>query len=126
MGTALWVVQGVLAIAFVIAGGMKALKSHDALKADPHMGWSNDFSAGFIQFLGLAEIAGGIGMVVPGLTGIAPVLTPVAGACLAIIMLGAAATHVRRSEIGMVFPTLMLGAMAAFVAYGRFVAMPLA
>ena len=65
-------------------------------------------------------------MVVPGLTGIAPVLTPVAGAGLTIIMLGAAVTHVRRSETGMVFPPLMLGAMAAFVAYGRFVAMPLA
>lgn len=126
MGTALWVVQGILAIAFVVSGGMKALKSHEALKADPHMGWSHDFSAGFIQFIGLAEVAGGLGMVVPGLTGIATVLTPIAGACLAFIMLGAAAVHVRRSETGMVFPTLMLAAMAGFVAYGRFVALPLA
>lgn len=125
MGTALWVVQGLLAIAFVMAGAMKALKSHDDLKADPKMGWSQDFSAGFIKFLGLAEVAGGLGMVLPGLTGIAPALTPLAGAGLAVIMFGAAAVHVRRSETSMVFPTLMLGALAAFIAYGRFVAMPL-
>ena len=125
MGTALWVVQGFLAIVFVVSGGMKALKSHDALKADPHMAWSHDFSAGFIQFLGLAEIAGGLGMVLPGLLGIAHALTPLAGACLTVIMLGAAAVHVRRSETNMVLPTLMLAATAAFVAYGRFVAMPL-
>ncbi len=124
MGTALWIVQGLLAVAFFGAGLMKLMKSHEVLKADPKMGWANDFPGGFIKFIGTAEVAGALGMVLPGATGIAPMLTPVAGAGLGIIMLGAAATHLRRSEVPMIGPTLMLGGLAAFVAYGRFVVVP--
>ena len=124
MGTTLWVVQGLLAVAFIGSGSMKLFKSHDALKADPKMGWSNDFSSGFVKFIGAVEVAGGLGLVLPGLSGIAPVLTPFAGLGLVGIMLGAAATHVRRSEIPMAVPSLVLAVMAAFVAYGRLVLLP--
>ena len=125
MGTALWTVQGLLAVAFTGSGLMKLLKSYSSLIADPKMGWANDFSGGFVKFIGAAEVAAALGMVLPGLTGIAPMLTPLAGAGLVIIMLGAAATHLRRSELPMVVPTLMLAVLAAFVAYGRFVIAPL-
>lgn len=124
MGTALWIVQGVLAVAFSGSGLMKLMKSYEALKADPKMGWANDFSGGFVKFIGAAEAAGALGMVLPGVTGITPILTPVAGAGLGIVMLGAAATHLRRSETLMVGPPLILGVLAAFVAYGRFVVVP--
>ncbi|MFB3069897.1 MAG: DoxX family protein [Gemmatimonadales bacterium] len=124
MGTALWIVQGVLAVAFTGSGSMKLLKSHDALKADPKMGWANDFSSGFVKFIGAAETAGALGLVLPGLTGVASILTPLAGLGLVGVMLGAAATHLRRSETPMVFPPLTLAALAAFVAYGRFVVVP--
>ncbi len=124
MGTALWIVQGVLAVAFTGSGSMKLLKSHDVLKADPKMGWANDFSSGFVKFIGAAESAAALGLVLPGLTGIAPILTPLAAIGLVGIMLGAAATHLRRSETPMVVPPMVLAALAAFVAYGRLVVMP--
>ncbi len=123
MGTALWIVQYVLAVAFIGAGSI-VLKSHDVLKADPKMGWANDFSSGFVQFIGAAESAAALGLVLPGLTGIAPILTPLAAIGLVGIMLGAAATHLRRSETPMVVPPMVLAALAAFVAYGRLVVMP--
>ncbi len=119
MSTALWIVQASLALVFVGGGAMKLIKSHEDLKADPHMAWANDFSGGFIKFLGLAEVSGGLGMVLPGLTGIAPNLTAWAAAGLAAIMLGATAVHLRRSEKPMVVPTLILALLAGFVAYGR-------
>ncbi len=125
MGTALWIVQGLLAVAFIGAGSMKLLKSHDVLKADPKMGWANDFSSGLVKFIGAGESAAALGLVLPGLTGIAPILTPLAGLGLVGLMLGAAATHLRRSETLMVVPPLALAALAAFVAYGRFVLVPL-
>ncbi len=123
MGTALWIVQYVLAVAFIGAGSI-VLKSHDVLKADPKMGWANDFSSGFVKFIGAAESAAALGLVLPGLTGIAPILTPLAAIGLVGIMLGAAATHLRRSETPMVVPPMVLAALAAFVAYGRLVVMP--
>ncbi len=124
MGTTLWIVQGVLAVAFTGSGSMKLLKSHDVLKADPKTGWANDFSSGFLKFIGAAETAGALGLVLPGLTGVAPILTPLAGLGFVGVMLGAAATHLRRSETPMVVPPLALAALAAFVAYGRFVVVP--
>ena len=124
MGTALLIVQGVLAVAFIVAVSLKVLKSHDVLKANPKMAWANDFSNGFVKFIGAAEWAAVLGLVLPGLTGIALILTPLAAVGLVGIMLGAAATHVRRSEIPAVVPTMVLAALAAFVAYGRFVIVP--
>ncbi len=54
MGTTLWILQGLLAVVFIGSGSMKLFKSHDALKADPKMGWANDFSSGFVKFIGVA------------------------------------------------------------------------
>ena len=125
MENALWIVQGLLAVVFTGSGLIKMLKSYSSLIADPKMAWTNDFSGGVVKFIGAAEAAAALGMVLPGVTGIAPMLTPLAGAGLVIIMLGAAATHLRRSETLIAVAPLMLGVLAAFVAYGRFVIAPL-
>jgi uncharacterized membrane protein YphA (DoxX/SURF4 family) len=125
MHTALWITQALLAIAFLVAGGTKLMKSHEQMKADPHMGYANDYSGGFLKFIGTAEVLGALGLVLPGLLGIAPGLTPLAALGLAIIMAGAIWTHVRRGEMGMVAPTLALAALALFVAYGRYFVAPL-
>ncbi len=122
MGTALWIVQGLLAVAFLGAGLMKLIKSQEAAKA--RMAWVDDFPGGFFKFIGASEVAGALGMVLPGVTGIAPILTPVAATGLVIVMLGAVVTHIRHSETPMSVPPLILGVLAAFVAYGRFVAVP--
>ncbi len=67
MGTTLWIVQGLLAVAFIGAGSIKLFKSHDVLKADPKMGWANDFSSGLVKFIGASESAAALGLVLPGL-----------------------------------------------------------
>ncbi len=113
----LWVLQGLAAVAFFVAGGMKAATPKEKLDANPHMGWANDFSAGHVKLIGLAEVFGAIGLVVPWVTGIVPILTSVAAACLVILMVGAAVTHIKRNEPSA--PPIILGAIALVIAVGR-------
>jgi uncharacterized membrane protein YphA (DoxX/SURF4 family) len=114
---ALWVLQGLAAVAFLVAGGMKAATPKEKLDANPHMAWARDFSAGHVKLIGLAEVLGAIGLVVPWLTGIVPILTSVAAACLVILMAGAAVTHFKRKEPSA--PPIILGAIALVIAVGR-------
>jgi hypothetical protein len=74
---------------------------------------------GFIRFIGVCEILGGIGMVVPGLTGIAPGLTPLGAAGLVIIMIGATVINIVNGPAPFAILTAALGTMCAFVVYGR-------
>lgn len=117
MNIALWVVQGLLAFAFVAAGTLKLLTPKPKL-VEKGMGWANDYSDGQVKLIALAELLGGIGLVVPWATGILPVLTPIAAAALAVIMGGAVMAHVRRKEPPAV--PIVLGLMVVFVAIGRF------
>lgn len=97
MTIALWIVNILLALAFLAAGAMKAARTKEALAASG-MAWTEDFSAPSVRLIGIAEVLGAVGLILPILTGIAPVLTPIAAVCLAIIMAGATATHARRKE----------------------------
>lgn len=119
MNTALWIVQALVALAFVASGAFKLARPKSALASN--MGWVEDFSPGAIKLIGAAEVAGGAGVVLPWLTGIAPVLTPLAAGALVVVMLGAVATHLRRGERTQVAPATGLAALAALVAVGRFV-----
>lgn len=119
MNTALWVGQGILAAAFLYSGINKSLRSEKELVAMGQTGVEG-LSAGLIFFIGLAEVAGATGIVLPWWTGILPVLTPVAAICFALIMILAAPIHYRRKEPGNVFTNLSLLAISLFVAYGRF------
>ncbi|MDX2342303.1 MAG: DoxX family protein [Acidimicrobiia bacterium] len=118
MNAALWIVQIVLAMMMLMAGAMKVMKSKDELHEK--MGWVEDFSENTIKAIGGLEVLGAIGLILPAVTGIAPVLVPLAAVGLAITMVGAVAVHVRRSEMASVAITVMLLAMAVFVAWGRF------
>lgn len=95
---ALWILNGLLALVFLAAGAMKALRSKDTLREGGGMEWVEDFSATSIRLIGIAEVLGAFGLILPLLTGIAPILTPIASAALAVIMIGATATHARRHE----------------------------
>jgi len=117
LNTALWIVQSILAFAFVAAGGIKSSQPKEALEAK--MAWTQDFSQGVVRLIGLAEILGAAGLVLPMMLDIYPWLTHFAAAGLALLMLGAAGTHVKRKEWGLMFIPLTLGAMAAFVALNR-------
>lgn len=118
MNSVLWVVQGLLALAFLGAGYIHAFGAEKAL-AQPQMAWIKAVPKQLLTFIGLAEIAGALGVVLPMLTGILPWLTPVAAGLLAVMMLLAALFHLPRKEYQSIGFNLFLLALAAFVAWGR-------
>lgn len=123
MNIALLVVQILLALFFLMAGVMKATQPKEKLATN--MGWVEDFDGSQVKGIGVLEILGAFGLVLPGLFGILPILTPLAALGLALTMIGAAITHMRRNENGYVVFNLIVMAFALFVAYGRFVLLPL-
>ena len=122
MNIELWIVQGLLAVFFLVAGSMKVMQPKEKLAEN--MEWVNDFDPGIIKAIGALEVLGALGLVLPKLTGILPILTPLAAGGLALTMVGAALTHLRRKEMPMVGMNAVLFLVAAFVAYGRFVILP--
>jgi len=123
MNIAIWVVQGLLALTFVGAGFSKLAQPYEKLAE--RMGYVKDFTPGAIRAIGAWEVLGAIGVVLPALTGILSWLTPLAAFGFALNMAGAMATHLRRKEYPMMVGNLVLLGLAAFVAYGRLVAVPL-
>ncbi|WP_127792020.1 DoxX family protein [Agromyces sp. LHK192] len=111
---ALWILTGLLAVAFVGAGTMKALRPHAALAGN--MPWVEDVTPPQLKAIGILELLGGLGLVLPAATGILPWLTPVAAFALTVTMGVAVALHVKRSE-GFV-PSLVLGILSAVVGVG--------
>ncbi|MER5436811.1 MULTISPECIES: DoxX family protein [unclassified Streptomyces] len=97
MTIAFWIVAGLGTLVFLAAGGMKLARDRAALK-EANMPWVDDFSAGPIKLIGLAEVLGALGLILPALTDTATVLSPIAGICLALVMLGAVKVHTRRKE----------------------------
>ena len=124
MNKVLWVLQILLALAFLMAGAMKLVTPIADLGVQ--MGWVNDVPVWLVRFIGLAEVLGALGLILPAATRIQPILTPVAAACLALVMILAALTHITRGEFAEVMPNIILLIMSAFVAYGRFKLAPIA
>jgi uncharacterized membrane protein YphA (DoxX/SURF4 family) len=120
MDLALWITAGLLAAVFLFAGSTKLFLSQEKLAEAPGGGWVLDFSAGFVKALGAVEILGAVGLILPALLGIAPVLVPLAAIGLATIMVGAAIVTYRRRESTHVLVDVTYLAMAVFVAFGRF------
>jgi hypothetical protein len=117
---ALWIIAGLLAAGFLVAGTTKLLIPQEKLANAPGGGWVNDFSAGFVKALGAVEIFGAIGLILPAALDIAPVLVPLAATGLATIMVGAVITRIRRHEFTPMPLDLIYLASAVFVAWGRF------
>ena len=122
MGIALWAVQVLVAAAFLGAGATKLSQPKEKLVKN--MAWVEDFSQGTVRLIGALEALGAIGVVVPALTGIVPWLTPLAALGLVLLMIGAALTHLRRTEYGYIAMNAVLLVLAAFVAYRRFFILP--
>jgi uncharacterized membrane protein YphA (DoxX/SURF4 family) len=123
MDLTLWIVAGVLALAFIGAGGMKLAQPREKLAASG-MGWVEDFNQQSVRLIGVLEVLAAIGLVVPPLVNVAPVLAPLAAVGLVLLMAGAAITHARRKEPQMIVANLVLLVLAAFVAVGRFALVP--
>jgi uncharacterized membrane protein YphA (DoxX/SURF4 family) len=97
LNVALWISQVLLAIVFFYSGAMKSTKTEKELVAMGQTGVEN-LSGSLIRFIGVSEILGAVGMILPWLTGIVPILTPVAATSLGMIMILAAIVHFRRNE----------------------------
>jgi uncharacterized membrane protein YphA (DoxX/SURF4 family) len=117
MDIALWIAQILLALAFLLAGGIKLTQPKEKLVGN--MPWVEDYSLGTVRLIGGLEILGAIGLVLPALTGILPWLTPLAAVGLALTMIGGAIINLRRGEAQPIFANVVLFALALFVAYGR-------
>ena len=118
MNIALWIIQILLALLFVFAGGTKLYFSPEVLAA---MGPPNQVHLPglFLKFIGVCEVLGGLGLVLPGLFKIRPQLTSLAAAGLLIIMIGAVVVTIAGPGVGPAVPAVVIGLLCAFVAYGR-------
>jgi uncharacterized membrane protein YphA (DoxX/SURF4 family) len=119
MNLALWIVAITLAVVFAGSGLMKLFVPKDKLVTSGQ-GWAQDYSTANIRLIGLAEILGAIGLVLPAAVHIAPLLVPLAAVGLAFVMVGAVVVHGRRKEAMNVAVNVVLIALALFVAWGRF------
>ena len=118
MTYALWIVQGLLALLFLFAGGMKLVMPIEALtQQTPLPGL-------FVRFIGVAEVLGAVGLILPGLLRIRPGLTPLAAAGLVIIMIGATVLTLAGGDAVPALMPLVVGLLSAFVAYGRWRLVP--
>ena len=118
MNYALWIVQALLALLFLFAGGMKlVLPIEEMTKQMPMPGL-------FLRFIGVCEVLGALGLILPWLLGIRRGLTPLAAAGLVIIMIGATVTTLATADVAMALIPLVVGILAAFVAYGRWRLVP--
>lgn len=119
MTRALWIVQTLLALLFLFAGGTKLVLPLESLAGPvPLPGL-------FVRFIGVAEVFGGLGLILPGLLRIRPGLTPLAAAGLVIIMIGATVITLVGGDVALALIPLAVGLLLAFIAYGRWRLAPL-
>ena len=115
MNKALWIVQGLLAALFLFAGGMKLVLPIEEMTAQMPV----PIPGMFLQFIGVCEVLGAIGLILPGLLRTRPGLTPLAAAGLVVIMIGATALTLAGGDVALALIPLVVGLLLAFVAYGR-------
>jgi hypothetical protein len=119
MNPTLWIIAAILGLLSVASGAATLARSRKKL-IEGGYAWAEDFSDLAVRNIGLLEVLGGLGLVVPGLFGVAVVLVPLAGTGLAILMLVATAVHVHRGETKEAAVPMVLALLAAFVAVLRF------
>lgn len=114
MNRALWIIQGLLALLFLFAGGVKlVMPAAELVKQAPML------SAGFLRFVGVCEVLGGLGLILPGLLRIQPGLTSLAAAGLVGIMIGAIVVTVMMGMISTAIMPLVVGLLLVFIAFER-------
>jgi putative oxidoreductase len=117
MNIALWIAQGLLAAMYLMSGVMKTLQTSKAREQFP---WAKNRSDGFIRFVGISELLGGVGLILPLVTGILPWLTVLAAIGLTLIQLLAIFTvHLPKKEYNVIPVNIVLVALAVFVVIGR-------
>ncbi len=123
MNVFLWILQGLLALIFLATGTLKIVRSKEQLAA--WMGWVENTPQSVVRLIGIMEILGAVGLILPSITGILPWLSPLAATGLAMTMVGATLTHYQRHEMSKIGLTILLLFLSLFVVVGRFWIMPL-
>jgi uncharacterized membrane protein YphA (DoxX/SURF4 family) len=124
MNILLWIIQALLALTFLFSGGLKLVLPSDVLQS---MGPPSQIvlSGSFLKFIGVCEILGGLGLILPGVLRRQQYLTPLAAAGLIIIMIGAVTVTILGLGFAMAISPLIVGLLCVFVAYGRWRLRPL-
>lgn len=125
MDIALWIIAGALALAFGAGGVSQILLSKERYRAlASSQRWVDDFGEGHIKAIGTIKLVGVVGLILPPVVGVAPILSPLAACGLMLVMAGAATTRFRRSEWALMAGDTAYLAAFAFVAWGRFALVP--
>ena len=129
MNLALWIVAALLALVFLVSSSTKLFVPKENLDgllkrlgpaAQAAGEWTRDFSPGALKTIGVLELLGAVGLILPAALGIAPVLVPLAASGAVLLFVGAVTMRLRRGERATILTDLVYLAMAAFVASGRF------
>jgi uncharacterized membrane protein len=115
----LWVVTSILSLTFLASGAVKLARPRQTLVRSGYA-WAEDFSDAAVWCIGVCEVLGALGLLIPGLFGVAPALVPAAAACLTVLMAAATVTHLRRGEPRQASVPVVLAAVAVCVAIMRF------
>lgn len=113
----LWVLQGLLAVMFIMAGAMKASQPIEALAES--LPWVTSVPAGLVKFIGVSELLGGLGLLIPSIFRFKPFLTVWAALGLAAVMVLAAIFHASRGEFSAIGMNMVMMALFLFIAWGR-------
>lgn len=123
MNLALWIATGLAALA-LIGGITKTFVPKTKLAAHRGGAWTRHASVSFVEILGVLELLAAVGLILPAVLDIAPVMVPVTAVCWALLMVGAMITHARLGQLEFVMLNVVYLALAVFIAWGRFVREP--
>jgi uncharacterized membrane protein YphA (DoxX/SURF4 family) len=123
LNIALWIAQVLLALLFVGAGSAKVMTPLPELAKS--LPYTADLPGWLVRFIGISEVAGAVGMILPAISRVAPMLIPWAACGLCAVMVLATLFHFLRSEISAMPMTIVIGSVAAFVAWGRSAKVPI-
>lgn len=123
LNISLWIAQVLLGGMFLMAGITKSTTPVEQLYVS--YPWTKEVSEGMVRFIGISELLAAIGLLLPSILRIKPVLTPIAALGLVLIMLLAMGYHIKHAEYAVIGFNLVLGAIAVFIAWGRFKKAPI-
>jgi hypothetical protein len=120
MDTTLWIAAGLLALVALTGGVTKTFIPKEKLQQHEGAAWTRDFGPAFVKTLGVLELLAAVGLILPALVDVAPVMVPVTAACWVALMIGAMITHGRLGQFKLVLLNLVYVALAVFITVGRF------
>ena len=120
MNTTLWIAAGLLGLVALMGGLTKTFIPKEKLEHHDGAAWTRDVSPAFVKTLGVLELCAAVGLILPAVVDVAPVMVPVTAACWVALMIGAMVTHGRLGQFKLVMLNVAYVVLAVFIAIGRF------